>query len=475
MRFRKRLRNIFVLVWIIGLTSCIPAAGQEEQPAATSAETATLTITRAPEKTITPTLEPPLKIPDQILPGEEISFWHAWSGDRANWIEGITENFNNDNEWGIQVNMESRADDSVLLENINQALEIGLLPDLVATQPYVLNLFFSQGIPIQDLNLYINSTQWGISEQEINEIPVVYLKAGQQGDELTGMPASRTGYVLFYNQSWARELGFNQIPSTVEEFRDQACAAARSNLSDRDPNNNGTGGLFYQNSPEAMLSWMESFGGGFGNDTDNRIIFESEGNRIGLEFLYDLYHSDCAWVGRETRPYRYFAERYALFYSGNLQDIIIQSSMNQTSGSRDEWTIIPYPSGGFKPVMLLDGHSYGILAEDSQKALATWVFIKYMLEADNQVDQVMQFAELPISISVLDQTESLSGEFPAWRQAVDLLPIASNMPASSDWGIARSLLQDIANQLILFTTNKEDIPVLLQSADTIMQEMDQSP
>ncbi|PIZ25991.1 MAG: ABC transporter substrate-binding protein, partial [Chloroflexi bacterium CG_4_10_14_0_8_um_filter_57_5] len=36
-----------------------------------------------------------------------------------------------------------------------------------------------------------------------------------------GAPAQRSARFLFYNQTWARELGFSAPPATADEFRQQ--------------------------------------------------------------------------------------------------------------------------------------------------------------------------------------------------------------------------------------------------------------
>lgn len=476
MHYRSCLNRLIGILITTVAVSCTPAAQQMTPPAAATA-TATPTPKEISEVTATPSPGFLRVIPDQVVRGTEILFWHPWSGESANRIERISRKFNDENEWGIQVIVEPHADASVILEDITKASDTGELPDLVAVEPFALKLLSEQGIPVQDLTQFISSGQWGFSELEMNEIPLAFLKADQEGGMQTGFPASRTGYVIFYNQSWAKELSFSQIPTTIEEFRDQACAAAMANLGDSDASNNGTGGLFYQSSPEILYSWMRAFNGDVFENFGEGKGFESDENRLALEYLFDLFRSDCAWVGREITPYRYFAERYALFYSGNMQDISIQASYNQASGSQDEWTVIPYPSPSveMKPTVLLDGFSYGILGDDPQKTLAAWIFIKYLLEAENQIEQIEQSIGLPINISIMQQMDSFKNEYPAWQQAFQLLPFAEYVPSISEWGIAKRILQDIANQLILFTTETEDIPLILRTADTLMMEMEELP
>ncbi len=66
--------------------------------------------------------------------------------------------------------------------------------------------------------------------------------------------------MLFYNQTWAKELGFLAYPKTPAEFREQACAAAVSNNTGRILERYGTGGWLIDTDPLTTLSWLDAFG-----------------------------------------------------------------------------------------------------------------------------------------------------------------------------------------------------------------------
>ncbi len=61
---------------------------------------------------------------------------------------------------------------------------------------------------------------------------VVWMQDEVDGVRL-GMPAQRTARFLLYNQSWARELGYDLPPATFSDFERQACAANKALASDR--------------------------------------------------------------------------------------------------------------------------------------------------------------------------------------------------------------------------------------------------
>ena len=82
--------------------------------------------------------------------------------------------------------------------------------------------------------------------------------------ECKGGPAQRSARVIFYNQTWARELGFNAPPSTADDFREQACKANASFRSNEDPKDDALGGwlvdyfswewCFFVNIPVGLLA-----------------------------------------------------------------------------------------------------------------------------------------------------------------------------------------------------------------------------
>ena len=69
-----------------------------------------------------------------------------------------------------------------------------------------------------------------------------------------GFPPNRSMEVLYYNQTWLEELGFSGPPTTPEEFKEMACAAAEAN-------GDGTGGYILRDDASAMASWTYAFGG----------------------------------------------------------------------------------------------------------------------------------------------------------------------------------------------------------------------
>jgi len=112
-----------------------------------------------------------------------------------------------------------------------------------------------------DLNPYANDPIWGFSRQEQADFYPAFWEHDLSDGKRLGVPAQRSGQLLLYNTTWARQLGFDAPPPHPKQFKEQACTAAQANLADEEAGNDGTGGWMISAEYPVMLSWIYAFGG----------------------------------------------------------------------------------------------------------------------------------------------------------------------------------------------------------------------
>ena len=465
----QRYISWFLLLAFAALPACTSTIETvEDTPAGT--QTAVVTVSPSPMVASYPEEE---ELPDINLPEDiELILWHSWSGSLKDMFEGLIEDFNKTNQWGIHVTAQAHGDDLVYLDDMNAAFEAGELPDITAAPSQFLRFWYQGGIPIRDLNEFVNSDIWGFSQAQLNAFLPTFWKADVAGDVRLGIPAYRNGHFLIYNQTWAQNLGFDTYPQTSADFAAQICAAAEANLYDSILNNNGTGGWIYDDSAITSLSWLEAFSGADFIDLDGNINFELESNQAALEYLYDLYAQDCAWTGKQSSPYQYFSDRFALFYSGESDDILVQEAYDEENNSTDEWRLLPYPSDENRPVIYVDGYSYAILSEDPDQSLAAWLFLRYMISSDIQVKIIESTGSMPLSNTAIHLLADFREDHPAWDQILQYIPLAQSTPLFPEWISDRLVFSDMLGQL-KFTVTKENIPAMLTEAHEIVQGLHQ--
>jgi len=412
------------------------------------------------------------EIPDDLSEGIEIQFWHPWSGEAAGAVDGLVANFNETNPWGIMVFTSSKANTDFLVESVVGIKEREELPALIAAPGAFLRAWYEENGGQIDLEAYIKHPQWGLTEEEILSFPLIFWNQDVDVEGRFGVPAERSINVIFYNQTWAQELGFATPPITPDDFLNQACAAARGNAFDDNFENNGTGGWIFNTEPMTVLSWLRVFGGGeLPKEEGQNYLFLNDNNEDAFEFLHTIYHIDCAWIGRKSTPYSYFAKRQALFFSGDSRDILIQEQMDEIEGNQDEWTMLPYPSISEKPTILVESLSYGVFPSDAEHQLAAWLFIRWMLSSQNQAVLIRTTGTLPITITALDELVDFRKGHSSWDEALQFIPLAQPEPVLFSWQVVGHILQDASWQLKQFNVYLEGIPDILAQIESTAREV----
>lgn len=470
-----RLRRLFSLTLAAALilSACGPAA---DSPAATR----TATPPAAPETSIpAPIVTPPpaLGVDPAALNGIRIQVWHALSGASEEFFLSRMARFNSVNEWNITVDQAWQGDYPSLFEALNAALEGGPRPDVVLALPEQALAWDSAGAVV-DLTPYLGDPVWGLAGGEAADFPPVIWGQDEVNGRRLGVPAERSARLLFYNVTWARELGFASPPVTAEEFRQQACAANASFRRDASEQNDGYGGWIVDADWQTVYPWLLAFGGGV-TDKEDGYQFESEANLAALQFLKALREDGCAWMPADPQNpfatprgpfYEQFARRLALFITGDLTEAADFSAALERLGSTDEWTVLPFP-GPAAQALTVYGPSYTLLASTPERQLAAWIFLRWMIAPENLADWAAAAGVLPLRAAAADRLSGYRSAHPQWAAAVDLLPLARGAPQRADWRTIRYVLADGTLSIFRLNLPAAEIPGVLAEMEATAEEL----
>ncbi len=479
-QFLNRLLSVGLILGAL-LSACTPAPEPAGAPTAAptgAAESTPAAATAAPTPilpTLTPTSQPHLQVNPENLRGLEVTFWHPWTGAAAEQIDQITTAFNESNIWGIQARALDQGGPDMLAEKMQAALGDGDAPNLIAAEAVQIQSWQQQSGTLIDLSDYANDMRWGLTPQEVEDFTHNLWSGSQKEGLRYGYPAARMPQVLFYNQSWAQELGFEQAPSTPEEFEGQACAAASANASDDNRENDGTGGWIVSYKAPVMLSWMQSFESFtlLPDPNTGEFRFNTPQVQDTYTYLRKLYDNGCAWVSRLPTPYDYFATRHALFYSGTTEEIPVQQRAQELNASGDAWVVIPYP---FKPqagpLVMTNDIQYAIPANSPEQQLASWLFVRYLTLPENQAKMTRVTGSWPVSEMALGQLDDYRQKYPQWDAAAAVLVSnAAPAPIDPEWRTVRNILEDASWNMFQVNVEPEDVPQILQVLDATIQEV----
>jgi ABC-type glycerol-3-phosphate transport system substrate-binding protein len=444
-------------------TPAHPPAGTPAPVSPTSGLTPTVTLTPTPTE-----VPEHMQVDPEALRGVQVTLWHPWSGEAERLLAQMVGEFNRSNVWGITALARSTGGSSELYWQVSAAVAEQSAPDVIAAPPDLLR-YWDMRQMVADLADYESNPDWGLSEREQADFYPVFWQQDQAVGRQLGIPAERTTRVLFYNRSWARDLGFDQPPATPQEFEQQACAAARALAQDDTRENDGLGGWIVDRSAETVLSWMAAFGGSPAAP-GGALQFNTPASADALTYLRRLFDQGCAWNSRDPLPYDYFATRRALLYSGSLDQIGAQAAALQRAKNTDEWLAIPFPSVDNAPALVMNGSSYGILRSTPERQLAGWLLIRHLMLPRNQAKLVESNLSLPVSASARELLGGLASKNTQWAAALALIPEhAQAAQVPGDWWAASGVLEDAAWQLLQITPIPAE--TILEEADRMVPEL----
>ncbi len=454
------LSILFVLAACAPPTPFVRATGT---PRPNTTQDASATDTPVP-------VESTLKVDTEALRGTAVNVWHPWFGAEASLFQSQVAQFNTGNEWGIIVKGQSQGNYSELFLQTDSAIESSSLPQIVIGFP---EHALEWQEYVVDLTPYLLDPSYGLSPTDISDFPTVIWGQDEVDGKRFGVPAQRTARFLLYNQSWARELGFDSPPATSSEFEQQACAAHRALGEDADSTNDPLGGWLIDTHPMTSLSWMIAFGGGAQEADGYRFL--TPGNIAAFRFVKTLQLKNCAWVASPDLPVPdRFAARQALFSTASLEGLPEQARAFSAANNTDEWTLLKFP-GEERDALVVYGSSFIMFESDDVTQLASWLFMRWMLSAENQARWVQSTGLFPLRTSTMPLLGDYASSHPHWAEAVRLLPEGETTPQLASWRLVRVMLEDGFRDMFDTIRHPDltegQVPLILKQMDDTAEDL----
>ncbi|MFN3307942.1 MAG: hypothetical protein ACK44E_01940, partial [Anaerolineales bacterium] len=115
--------------------------------------------------------------------------------------------------------------------------------------------------------------------------------------------------------------------------------------------------------------------------------------------------------------------------------------------------------------VLLYGTDFVLLQSSEREQLAAWLFVRWLLEKENQ----QRLAQETLGLSLrMDVAETLQGDArlsAAYRVALGYLPLGVNEPMWASWDIVRWAVGDASRQLVAWYFSADQVPGLVQLLD----------
>lgn len=407
--------------------------------------------------------------------GQSIQWWTNHTGSREEQLVPMVEAFNASNPCGITVEHLSQGGYNEIRDKMNASISAGELPAALIVGYQNDQAFYQLNDGLADLNTYVNDATWGLSEEEIADFYPGFFDQSVHaafGDQRLGFPPNRSMEVLYFNQTWLEELGFDGAPTTPDEFKEMACAAA-------DANGDGTGGYILRDDASAVAAWTLAFGGNILTEDGTQYAYNNPATIEAMTFLKGMLDDGCAYFFTEGYPNPEFAARRAIFTTGSSSGMPfyggdVMTVAEEAGADPDVWGVAAIPHTTDDPVMNVYGGDIMITANAPEQELAAWEFIKWFTAPEQQAEWDVISGYFPTragTVEFLGDYISESDTGAQYEMALELLPYGSYEPQLISYQAVRDQAQEAFNIIMQGGDVQETLDNLTETANELQAEL----
>jgi multiple sugar transport system substrate-binding protein len=283
---------------------------------------------------------------------------------------------------------------------------------------------------VTPLDPYVYDLEFGLTEEDLDDLLPVYLEAGRFprfGQQILAFPFTQNAVGMWVNQTLLRKAGWDRVPATWTEF-EQACFDVAS----------ATGARCYPfvESVSTFNAWLYSRGGRQLDEAGRQATFNETAGVESLALLRRLMDAGLAW--RPDEPYGdyvAFANGLAAFTfsstgNGSLYRDAYEGALY--SGAEPfQWrqTMIPQADPE-QPATAMYGASFFLLKGDPDRQLAAWRLVRWFTDTDQTARWAASLEAMPVRASALGVMTDTLEAYPFFRAQVEqIVPYGRPEPA----------------------------------------------
>ncbi|MBT3341688.1 MAG: extracellular solute-binding protein [Gemmatimonadetes bacterium] len=362
---------------------------------------------------------------------QHVLFWFTHSGERAQAMLDLVDLFNNSNSHGIHVEGVHIGTHADLYEKALLGMQGGPMPQILEAYQNQAQAYYKSGA-IVDLTPYMNSTLWGLTPRDREDFVPGFLEQDNVDGAQTAVLPNRSMEILYYNQDWLAELG-SEAPDDWNEFASLARKAAAQPFSGA-RGDGPSAGLMLERDASRWAAIVFSMGGDLMNQEASAYTFTTPEATTSLEMLRGL-HADTAlgFVTQKDDDVEAFAQGRTLF-ALRSSSAVPQFSAAVEANANFSWNVAAVPHTGQEPVQNVYGASLAVAKSTDEQQLASWMFIRWLIQPEQQDRWAKASSYFPVRRSVAHRLG------PYFRAAYNLLEYGRPEPTVGGYEPVRALM-----------------------------------
>lgn len=348
---KRILCAMLAAVMSLGLLTACGSTGTSE----TTTASGTTETTEAADGTISPC---------------EITFWHSMTGAQETSLTELTEQFNEENEYGITVTLVYQGSYSDLSTKLTANAAADTLPDLSQAYNSWLINYLDKVVALDDFvaNDY----------DDYEDILESYREETSEFGFINAMPFNKSTYVYFYNKTLFDELGL-EAPTTWDDL----LTIGETFLEEK-----GMVSLGFDDLAGMLEATLHQNGTDY--VSEDGALFDNEAGLEALNYIMDLYNSGYARLAGEDG-----------YFSGPLSNQLVAAYVGSSTGvsyiSTEGWELgVAALPGNTDYAANTAGTNIVMFSQDSNKQLAAWEYLKFITSVDATVKWAIDTGYLPV-------------------------------------------------------------------------------
>ncbi|MDF1514358.1 MAG: extracellular solute-binding protein, partial [Anaerolineae bacterium] len=403
--------------------------------------------------------------------GAEVVYWYQHTGSREELMLELIDEFNRTNEWGITVVGETQGGYNDLYQKIIAGIPANQLPEMAVAYQNQAATYAVQEVLVE-LDTYMNHPKWGYGASELKDFFPIAMGADilPQFEGRYGWPPYKSMEVMYYNEDWLTELGFDGPPETWDEFEAMACAASEN------PFSGATGdgepmGYVYSVDASRFATFVFSRGGNIIAPDGSGYAFGDATGVETLEYWQGLTEKGCAKQATE----RYgdqtdFGNGYSLFTVSSISGLPYYGQAVD-EGADFAWSVNPPPHSTAEPRMNIYGASQSIFVSTPEQQLAAWLFIKFMSEPEPQARWASSTGYFPTRQAAADAMAAYLEENPTYAKAFGFMQLDYGIESPvAGYDECRSAISDMLTNVLDGADVADELSTAVEVCDEYLAE-----
>lgn len=325
--------------------------------------------------------------------GVTITWWHNHTGRREEAVNAAVAQFSEGNPWGITVEAISKGSYDDIFSAITAGIQTGELPNITVAYGNQAALYQDDNALV-DLNVFVNDPVLGIGEDFTTDMFTGFFDSDLSVDHdmaRLGFSVYRSMEVLYYNVDALAALGV-EPPQTWEQFRDITCRWVAEDPENRDG---------YQVRTDASFIAAAAFAAGVDvYDAENDVFtYDLPEVAVMPAIMQQMVAEGCARLQSERRgDQNAFTAGRAIFYTGSSSGIPFVADGIRNNPNPFIFDVAPIPGWTDQPTQNIYGASNSVvgLGKSPEEILASWLFLRWYTETEQQVFWAAQSNYFPV-------------------------------------------------------------------------------